>query len=280
MHCKIMDMPNKVQLKSANFQDNISSSFQQLRRQPDFSDVTLVSEDKQKFDLHRVILSGGSGFFKNILGDFRNDPHPLIYLRGVQAKTLAFIVDFIYDGSVNLTEEDLNNFLLLASELHLNGLSTCDEREDIKHLINSTMEEQPLKLLGIKNEVAQSKQLGRLPALEKSSQATREKIAPDVEEGSTMPSDRKPVIVRFREKNEDLTEKILSMIVRTALGWSCLGCEKSSTRKPGMMKHAEIHIDGFSHSCDHCDKKFGTSNGLQFHVSSSLYCRRAQAMVD
>ena len=40
-------MPNEVQLNSANFQENISSYFQQLRHQPDFSDVTLVSEDKK-----------------------------------------------------------------------------------------------------------------------------------------------------------------------------------------------------------------------------------------
>ena len=273
-----MDMPNKVQLKSGNFRDNISSYFRQVRHQPDFSDVTLVSEDKLKFHLHRVVLSSGSGFFRTILGDLRNEnSHPLVYLRGVQAKTLAHIVDFIYHGSVNLVEEDLNEFLSFSTELDVNGLSSLGNIE------NSTgsLEERPKTYDGvIKNEVAGSKPFGKLPTLENSSQATTEEIIPEVEETSPMPSERKPVTVRFREKNEDLTEKILSTIVKTEQGWSCLGCGKSSTRKPSLMKHAETHIDGFSHPCNHCDKEFGTSNGLQFHVSSSLRCRRAQALID
>ena len=277
-------MSNEVKLKSTNFQDNISLSFRQLRSQPDFSDVTLVSEDRQRFDFHRVILSGGSGFFKNILGDFKDDPHPLVYLRGVQAKTLANIADFIYHGSVNLMEEDVNNFLLFAAELDVNGLSINEQTRNIENFTGPSPNDQPKTAVGIKNEVSGSKLFGGLCASENTSETlTEQKV--EVEEGTIImpdprPYERGPVTVRFREKNEYLTKKILSMIVKTGQGWSCLGCEKSSTRKPGMMKHAEIHIDGFSHPCDHCDKRFGTSNGLQFHVSSSLYCRRAQAMID
>ena len=159
----------------------------------------------------------------------------------------------------------------------MNGLSSLGNIE------NSTgsLEERPKTYDGvIKNEVAGSKPFGKLPALENSSQATTEEVIPEVEEASPMPPERKPVTVRFREKNEDLTEKILSTIVKTEQGWSCLGCGKSSRGKPSLMKHAETHIDGFSHPCNHCDKEFGTSNGLQFHVSSSLRCRRAQALTD
>ena len=94
-------MRNEVQVNSANFQKNISSYFQQLRHQPDFSDVTLVSEDKQRFKVHRVILLCGSGFFKTILEDFRNDFQPLIYLRGVQAKTLTTFWTFFTRGRSN-----------------------------------------------------------------------------------------------------------------------------------------------------------------------------------
>ena len=268
-----MDMPNEVHLRSVNFQENISSTFQQLRCQPDFSDVTLVSEDRQKFCLHRVILSSRSGFFKTILGDLRND-NPLIYLRGVKAKVLGYIVDFIYAGSVSLVEEDFNDFFLFATELDVNGLSTIDEKANIE---NSTRQHEEQPNGGeIKNEVAGSKFLGGFTDLENSSQAKTKEIIPKLEEAS----ERKPVTVRFREKNEDLTEKILSTIVKTEQGWSCLSCGKSNSSKASMMKHAEIHIDGFSHPCNHCDKQFGTSNSLQYHISSSLSCRRAQAMMD
>ena len=109
-------MTNEVQLRWVNFQEIRSWAFQQLRCQPDFSDVTLVSEDREKFCLHRIVLSSVSGFFKTILGDLRND-QPLLYLRGVEAKFLRYIVDFIYTGSVRLVEEDVDDFFLFATFL-------------------------------------------------------------------------------------------------------------------------------------------------------------------
>ena len=273
-------MPNEVQVNSANFQKNISSYFQELRHQPDFSDVTLVSEDKQRFKVHRVILLCGSGFFKTILEDFRNDFQPLIYLRGVQAKTLTHILDFLYHGSAKLMKEDVDDFLSFASELEVNGLSV---RDQIPAGQTNAEEEQAKK---IKTEVdGESKMFGEINALENISTEATEMIVSEVIQDSTKQpaldrSDGTPVIVRFREKNEDLRQKILSMIVKIEQGWSCLGCHKISARKPSLMKHVEIHIDGFSHPCDHCDKKFKNSNSLQYHMSSSLYCIRAQSMID
>ena len=83
-----MDMQNEVQLKLNNFQENMISSFNHQRKHSDFSDVTLISEDRQKFPVHRIILSSGSGFFHTILRELRYETHSVIYLRGIKAKLL------------------------------------------------------------------------------------------------------------------------------------------------------------------------------------------------
>jgi hypothetical protein len=58
--------------------------------------------------------------------------HPLIYMRGVTAKNLIAIVDFIYHGEANIYQEDLDVFLALAEELQLKGLAGSKEDIDKK----------------------------------------------------------------------------------------------------------------------------------------------------
>ena len=44
-------------LKWSSFQENISTSFENLRQTNDFSDVTLVSDDGDQIECHKVILA-------------------------------------------------------------------------------------------------------------------------------------------------------------------------------------------------------------------------------
>ena len=112
----------KFCLKWNDFQQNTSGSFQQLRHEPEFADVTLVCEEDQHIEAHRVILTACSPFFRTVLK--RNKySHPLIYMRGLKAKDLTAIVDFIYYGEANIYQEDLDGFLILAEELQLKGLT-------------------------------------------------------------------------------------------------------------------------------------------------------------
>ena len=51
----------------------------------------------------------------------------MIYMRGLKAKDLVAIVDFIYHGEAEIYKEDLNEFLALAEELKLKGLAVSEE---------------------------------------------------------------------------------------------------------------------------------------------------------
>ena len=51
-------MSEKLCLRWNEFQDNISKTFGNLRRDTDFSDVTLVCEDGHQVEAHKVILDG------------------------------------------------------------------------------------------------------------------------------------------------------------------------------------------------------------------------------
>ena len=124
-----MQISEKVILKWDFLQNNWSSSFGNLRKDEEFSDVTLASEDGTHIKCHKVILASSSPFFTETLKKVKH-PHPLIYMRGVKALELAAMVDFLYLGEASLNKESLDAFLCLAEELRLRGLNgaTVDEK--------------------------------------------------------------------------------------------------------------------------------------------------------
>ena len=94
-------MSEKLCLQWNDFKENANSAFGKLRDDEEFSDVTLVCEDSQQMEAHKVILSSSSPFFEKILKKSKH-PHPLIYLRGFQSKDFASILDFLYFGEANV----------------------------------------------------------------------------------------------------------------------------------------------------------------------------------
>ena len=112
---------DKFCLRWNDFSSQLSGSFKEIRDKKDFFDVTLVS-DQDQVEAHKVIISACSPFFRDILS--RNPHHhPLLYLRGVKHRELQSVLDFIYHGEVNIAQDDLNSFLLVAEELQVKGLT-------------------------------------------------------------------------------------------------------------------------------------------------------------
>merc|ERR1712029_668946 len=51
------------------------------------------------------------------------DQHPLLYLKGVKYRELVAVLNFMYQGEVNVAQDDLNTFLSVAEELQVKGLT-------------------------------------------------------------------------------------------------------------------------------------------------------------
>ena len=114
-------MSEKLCLQWNDFKENINSAFGKLRDDKEFTDVTLVCEDGQQIEAHKVVLAYSSPFFQNLLKKNKH-PHPLIYMRDVRPENLLAMVDFLYNGEANVSQGNLDSFLVLAEELQLKGL--------------------------------------------------------------------------------------------------------------------------------------------------------------
>ena len=119
---RVMGSEEKLCLQWNDFKESITLSFKALRNDKEFTDATLACEDGQVIEVHRTVLAASSPFFMELLKKHKHS-HPLIYMRGIKSTILVTIMDFLYQGEANVSQDDLDSFLTLAEELKLRGLA-------------------------------------------------------------------------------------------------------------------------------------------------------------
>ncbi|XP_055626122.1 longitudinals lacking protein-like isoform X1 [Toxorhynchites rutilus septentrionalis] len=108
-------------LKWNDFQTNMVTSFRHLRNEKSFTDVTLACEG-QTCKAHKMVLSACSPYFKSLLEE-NPSKHPIIILKDVSYSHLQAILEFMYAGEVNVSQEQLPTFLKTADRLKVKGLA-------------------------------------------------------------------------------------------------------------------------------------------------------------
>ena len=116
-----MSSTEKCSLTLETHQVILSETFSDLRNTYKFSDVTLVCEDNQQIKAHKVILSASSSLLMQMLVGV-NHSHPLLYFWDIKERDLAKIVDFIYNGQVEVYQSDLEEFIKIAGRLGIKGI--------------------------------------------------------------------------------------------------------------------------------------------------------------
>ncbi|XP_026475337.1 longitudinals lacking protein-like, partial [Ctenocephalides felis] len=115
-------------LKWNNFHSNLTSGFHALLRGEDLVDVTFAVEGKF-LQAHKLVLSVCSPYFKQMF-KIHPDKHPIIILKGVAYSDMSDILLFMYQGEVNVRQENLANFLKTAELLQIKGLTEDESSND------------------------------------------------------------------------------------------------------------------------------------------------------
>ncbi|GJQ76741.1 hypothetical protein Trydic_g15584 [Trypoxylus dichotomus] len=91
----------------------------------DFQNVTLACEG-QTCKAHKMVLSACSPYFKSLLEE-NPSKHPIIILKDVAYSHLQAILEFMYAGEVNVSQEQLPAFLKTADRLKVKGLAEAPQ---------------------------------------------------------------------------------------------------------------------------------------------------------
>ena len=240
-------MTEKFNLKWNDFQTNVSISFRLFREESYLHDVTLVSEDLKHIPAHKLVLSASSEYFKNMLKETKQS-QPLICLDGINSVDIQNVLDYVYDGEVNIQQDNLDRFLFIAQRLKLEGLTGSHEQED--------KESEPKSDFNLFKEGNQEDT----------------KIIVKVKQDLQLPAKKKPsfgvdsvrAVNEFQER-EMLDEKIL---INQNGVITCTDCGKAAPNIRDMRNHVETHIEGLAYPCKVCGKEYRSNNSLQKHKST------------
>ena len=250
-------MSEKFSLEWNDHQSAWRRSLLKLRTKEDFSDVTLVTEDKVKFSAHKILLSTCSNTLKFVLKE-NIHPNPLLYLSGISSGNLGFILDYIYCGEVKLYQEQLDGFLESAKKLQIEGLfdlhqdeqDNDDPLDDLPPSPSSPEIDQFIEPEDIKPEVK----------LECNTPTKKRKRY-----SNGLPHDD-AVFNASSMTEEEVKMKKKELYQKNDGAWNCLVCDYASKDRSNVKKHIDKHIEGLSYACTACSKEFKTKNALLSHM--------------
>ncbi|XP_045468592.1 protein tramtrack, beta isoform-like isoform X22 [Harmonia axyridis] len=129
-----------------NFHKNMSSGMNSMLENEDLVDVTLAVEGKY-LKAHKMVLSVCSPYFKEL---FKSNPckHPIVFMKDVSYVALSDLLQFMYQGEVQVSQENLSTFIKTAEALQIKGLTgdgsnatendTDQEEKSIQHIVEET----------------------------------------------------------------------------------------------------------------------------------------------
>ena len=160
----------------------------------------------------------------------------------------------MYNGEVQINQEDLDRFLAIAQRLKLSGLIESVKAEK-KDFDNKYVEEEYLKNIDDTNFE---------PPVRKT--VSVEKAIHENQENKEM------TMISMNEVDLDkVREKINEFLEKCADGsYTCTLCGKISNRSDrnapqNMRYHIETHFAGLSYNCQLCNKTFRSSISFSMH---------------
>ncbi|XP_076252141.1 uncharacterized protein LOC143191191 isoform X15 [Rhynchophorus ferrugineus] len=104
-----------------NFHKNMSSGMNSLLENEDLVDVTLAVEGKL-LKAHKMVLSVCSPYFKEL---FKSNPcqHPIVFMKDVSYVAISDLLQFMYQGEVQVSQDNLTTFIKTAEALQIKGLT-------------------------------------------------------------------------------------------------------------------------------------------------------------
>ncbi|XP_051175491.1 GDNF-inducible zinc finger protein 1-like [Leptopilina boulardi] len=176
------------------FPRNLSSGLYNLLTGEQLVDVTLAAEG-QILRAHKLILSVCSTYFRELFKG-NSCKHPIVILKDVNYRDLSAMLHFMYQGEVNIKQEDIASFLKVAEVLQIKGLTKNNDEE----CCEKDTEVSEHSIISEKNDTTPT-------AMDNDSDVIKEIIEP-AEKSCHCPSSNKNSEQTNDKTREDLIQKI------------------------------------------------------------------------
>ena len=245
------------------YTDHLKSMMKDLMMNEDFSDVTLVTEDKKHIKANISILGACSPVFKDILKKEKNSS-PIMYLKGIQYSEMDSIIQFIYLGEATFYVERMDEFLAVARSLDIKELCNAKtETEDETPLWSpkSKIKEDP-QYKGDNSSVIRQYECEPChntyttkQSLYVHNQSFHQDFRYACDQCDQQYSQKSNLSKHIQAKHEEVK-------------YACDHCDYQGTRKDSVIRHVQSMHEGIKYACNQCDYQALTKSHLQRHIWS------------
>ena len=116
-----------------------------------FTDVTLVSDDMECIDGHRIILSDASNVLNDLFMLNPSSNNLMVFMKGIKHHVLDSLMKFIYTGEVAVRGEHVEDFLKGGKELQILEIEHNEDQ------VQSVLDTPKIKVLDELNSVQSKK---------------------------------------------------------------------------------------------------------------------------
>ena len=246
----------KYSLTWHNYSDHLRSMMKELMMNEDFSDVTLVTEDKKHLKANANILSLCSPVFKDI---FKKDMKSslIIFLRGIQHSEMESIIQYIYLGEAKVYEERIDEFVAVAKSLEIKELCNAktgliDEIEDENSSCDPTTSTENFEEQSVQSD------LMKMQAPQERQRRVQTKL-----EGAKYACDLCDYQATYQI---NLTNHIRSK--HEGVKYACDQCDHQASHPSNLVIHIQSKHEGVKYACDQCEYKASSKSNLNVHIKS------------
>ena len=263
----------------------------ELLEEDHFKDVTLVSDDLHVVKAHRALLSKSSDVLRQMLL-LKDDKDPIIFIRGSSQRQLKSLLNFIYVGETEVTEEDMNAFVGLAKDLHVKEFTETKTRTETTDIIkkNSSSVESTVNQNEIEKQIEQklenwteeapkvryideskANKMSEGPEEDDIDFADSEFYDPDFQDDNFLQTDNKSAPTENCKKIKEDTKNTIKQEIPSNGRFECkdTNCNKIFTKVQNMQVHYKVSHEGFSLKCDICGYKTTRTNTLRKHKQNN-----------
>ena len=268
-----MQSQEKYSVKWHSYSDHLRSMMKELMMNEDFSDVTLVTEDKKRIKANMNVLSSSSPVFKDILKKEKQSSQ-IIFLRGIQYSEMESIIQFIYLGEATLYEDRTNEFLSIAKLLEITALcqtetETNDELDDEALPLDINVSDEEVQITKKSTQESRGdvsvrkyeckqchKSYSSSGALSNHRRSAHLGVQYECDQCDFQASRQDTLVVHIQSKHEGIQH-------------TCDQCDYHSTYRTDLLRHIKAKHEGIKYPCDQCDYQANYQRNLRKHIASN-----------
>ena len=244
----------KYSLTWGTYSDHLKSMMKELMMNEDFSDVTLVTEDKKQIKANISVLNACSPVFREILKREKNI-NQILYLRDVQYSEMESIIQFIYLGKTTFHKERMDEFFTVAKSLEIKELYNAEPNYETE------LDDEPSprdQVPSTKNSQEQTTKFDNI-----TQQASKDKKGCVVCTNTKYNCDQCPnVFTQGKHLNGH------EQSVYRGIKYYCDQCDYQAKHKSHLNDHIQSIHEGVKYACDQCDYQSNWRNQIRAHIQS------------